>query len=173
MTETSPRTQTEPMAFTRTEFWRGATSAWLWFIPLSLAPWTIFFGPYAVIAAMYVVPWSIGAALVFATPAYLLGRALRRIPRMPVHLLAFASLGAAVGVATTVVLFAVDPSLGQAMGAAILTVNTAASTAAVTIGWWRSARRALRSDVVPVETRGADTDAAAEDALLGDGGSAR
>lgn len=166
MTEPSPRTANEPMAFTRTEFWRGATSAWLWSLVLLLAPWAVFLNYYAVIAVVYVVPWSAGATLAFAAPAYALGCALRRMPRMLVHLTAFAVLGAVVGAATTGVLFLVDPSLGQSMGPMVMTVNVVGSALAVTVGWWRTARRALRADARPAPAAPADPDAAAEDALL-------
>lgn len=171
MTEPSPRTASEPMAFTRTEFWQGLTSAWLWSLPLLLVPWAVFLGYYAVVAVLYIVPWSVGATLAFGAPAYFLGRVLRRIPRVPVHLTAFAVLGAVVGAATTGVLFVVDPSLRQAMGAMILTVNVAGSALAVTVGWWRTARRALRAEARPALAEPADPDAAAEDALLDGSGS--
>lgn len=173
MTESSPRTAAEPFAFTRTEFWNGALSAWLWFLLLASVAWMILLGPYAGVAALYVVPWSMGATLVFATPAHFLGRALRRDVRTPVHLAAFAALGAVVGAATTVLLFAVDPSLQQAMGATVIAVNLATSTIAVPVGWWRAARRALRSDADPRDSGAVDPDAAAEDALLDADGSAR
>ncbi len=142
MSEPSPRTDAEPMAFTRAEFWSGAVSAWMWFVPLAMLPWVVMLGPYSPVALLYIVPWSLGAVVVFFVPAFVLGQALRRQPRVPVHLVAFAALGLLIGASTTAVVFAVDGHLGETAGSTVLAVNLAASAIAVPTGWWRSARRA-------------------------------
>ncbi|MFJ6651989.1 hypothetical protein ACIQLJ_04225 [Microbacterium sp. NPDC091313] len=146
----SPRSDEHPMGFSPGEFLRGALLAWVWFLALS----TLFFLPiffiYFVYALLYTVPFSLAALVVGALPAYGLGIALRAVTRVPVHLAAFAVFGLLVGVATTAVAIATMGLDGQGWGYGSLSApalaTTLAATIAVPLGWWQSARRALRGD---------------------------
>lgn len=166
MSEPAVRSAAEPMAFSHGEFLRGAVSAWLWFLGLDIAAWMFIYLPSGgVVAAIYVLGWATVGLVVFAAPAWWLGRALRRTHRIGRHLAAFAVFGAGVGVVVTALFFftlsgrlPLDPS-----AAVVYVVNTTAAAAAVTLGWRRGARDVLRPDV-PQE-RG-DPDAQVEDALV-------
>lgn len=165
MNETSPRTPAEPMAFTRTEFLRGALSAWLWFLLLDLSVYGIIFFPTgAAVAAMFAVPWSAGAVVIFAFPAWLLGRALRRRAHVGVHVAAFAALGAVIGVITTATYLFVAAGRPEIafFDSPFWLVNTAASAVAVALGWRRGARAVLSPGA---RSSRRDTDAEAEDVL--------
>ncbi len=164
MTEPSVRSDTEPMAFTRGEFLRGAMSAWLWFLGLDIAAWMLIYSPSGgVVAAMYVIPWSVVGLIVFAAPAWWLARALRHTERPSRHMAAFAVLGAVVGVVVTALFFALSGLPFDPSAAVVYLVNTAAGAAAVTLGWRRGARKVLRPDA-PCEPR--DADAQVEDTLV-------
>jgi len=146
----SPRTAAEPMAFTPWEFWRGAIHAWGWFLVISTVAFVPVFFVWALYAFLTTVPWSIGALVVFSPVAWAMGRLLRRIPRLLPHVLAFTLLGAVVGVVTTVVAFH-TPGSGltpENFGSSwpIILVVCVSATIAVPLGWWISARRALRAD---------------------------
>lgn len=152
------------MAFTGSEFLGGAVSAWLWFLLLSAAAWTLTLGPYVVVAVIHIVPWSLAALAAFATPAYVLGRALRARTRVRTHLAAFGALGLLVGGSVTGVFFAVAGGFRGLDGMIewlIVAVNVFGSAGAVMLGWWRAARRALRPNAAPARI---DPDALAEDA---------
>lgn len=143
--DASPRTDTEPMAFTGWEFFRGAVTAWWVFLP-TLAVLHIWLGAWALIVVLNALTWSFGALVAGAPLAWMLGRMLRRVPRVGIHLLAFAVLGAIVGVATTWVAIA-TMSGPRTTGVAVLAaLHVIAATVAVGIGWWSTARRALRED---------------------------
>lgn len=166
MTDASPRTPEEPMAFTRAEFGRGAWAAWFWYlatlIPTSLlsAPlmgWdSVFVGLSALI---FVVPVSLVALALLAPAALGIGHALRRIADVRVHVAAFTALGAVVG-AIAMFPFALlfgflTPYVGWFITLALPAVFC------VPLGWWHTARRALHG----VPTRHPDPDALVEDAL--------
>ncbi|GAA3903079.1 hypothetical protein [Microbacterium invictum] len=167
MSEPLPRTAAEPMAFTQTEFLRGALSAWLWFLLLDISVYGIIFFPMgAAVAAMFAVPWSAAAVAVFAFPAWLLGRALRRRARVAVHVAAFAALGVVVGVITTATYLVVATGrleIDSFFGSPLWVVNVAASAFAMVLGWRRGARAVLRPRAPSIRR---DADAAAEDALV-------
>lgn len=108
----SPRTPEEPMAFTRSEFWRGALSAWCVFVVLLTAALILLavvqsspsWGPPLSMIAVYLmfgVPvGSIVAAIVtvVAAPgAWLLGRGLVRCRRIPLHVAAYFAFGFVIG----------------------------------------------------------------------------
>ena len=157
-----PRTAELPMAFTVAEFVRGAVAAWVAFLVLATAAYAAVIQGYVVVATAFYVPWSLGAALVGSPAAYLLGRSLRRVRRIAVHIAAFAALGAAVGLAATIVFVAV---YGHGNGGTLYyVVNLALSVIAVPLGWYWTARRALRHPRPRV-----DPDAMAEDAAAAGG----
>lgn len=159
------------MAFTAWEFVRGAAIAWVLFlvaapgiqVAVALVP-VAFTQPdwpqailgaltYSVLMGLWLavgvfLPWSFGALLVLGVPlAIALGLAMRTVADRRIHLACFALLGAAVGLATTLVFVAVngwdfDPP-GMVPAAV---VNTLLCGASVAFGWWFTATRALRAD---------------------------
>ena len=138
------------MAFTMREFLRGAISAWGWFIVFSTAAHLPIAGFYFWLVLYCTVPWSLGALLVGSLIAYGLGWSLRGIPSVPVHVAMFTLLGAVVGIATTALAVLPPGSALTGLNAedyrfSIVVVCTA-STIAVPLGWWQTARRALRLD---------------------------
>jgi hypothetical protein len=91
------------MAFTAGEFFRGAMSAWLWFLVLSTlgyVPLMYSLLPILVLVTTFV---SLLAAVVGSGPAYLIGRALRSVRATAVHVLVFAVYGLVLGVVATAV----------------------------------------------------------------------
>ncbi|MDJ1115430.1 hypothetical protein [Microbacterium dauci] len=162
----SPRTAAEPMAFTGAEFRRGATEAWGWYL-LSVVVCSVMYGLIAIpIALLWATPVSLAATLVWAPIAYALGLALRRTRAIAVHLAAFTLLGGVAGVVTMLLFLAATGDIDMANGWLWLYGPFALTpTLAVPFAWWRTARRALRSDrgEVPIKR---DPDAAAEDASV-------
>src|SRR5690606_1076770 len=100
------------------------------------------------LAISMVLPWSFGALLVLGVPlGFALGLALRRVRDRRVHMVAFALLGAVVGLVTTLVFIAVgswDAAFTDVTTAVV--VNTIVCAACVMWGWWFTASRALRAD---------------------------
>ena len=101
--------------------------------------------------ALFAVPWAIAATIGSGAPlAYLLGCALRHRPSIREHLLAFAALGGAVGLATVIVVGmsiapqAADSPIEYAMGLSIWFVPP--SIVGVALAWWLTATLALRTD---------------------------
>lgn len=94
----SPRSDSEPMRFTRWEFVRGAIAAWVWFLVLHQLLLLIPLAGYGLWGLYATVPWSIGVLLIGSPAALALGWAMRRQPKVPLHLLAFAAFGLILGV---------------------------------------------------------------------------
>jgi len=154
---TPVRTAAFPMAFSRREFWRGVRASWLTamlllIIGLTIAaildsglPW----GPplsMIFIYLMYGVPIGglvSGVVAVALSPAaWLLGRALSREGRVPVHLVAYASLGAVVGLLTLVTYLAiVGANVGYAFTTPAPLVLAGGSAIAVVTGWIWTVRK--------------------------------
>ncbi|MCR2814606.1 hypothetical protein [Microbacterium jiangjiandongii] len=157
-----PRTDLLPMAFTTAEFVRGAMAAWIGFIAFATCGYALVLQAFVVVAAVFYLPWSVGALIVGAPAAYLLGWSLRRIRPMIVHVLAFGALGAGIGLVATA-LFLLVRGDGDG-GALYYLVNVALSAVCVPLGWYWTARRALRPRVGAI-----DHDAVAEDAAVARG----
>lgn len=82
--------------------------------------------------------------MLFVVTAWSLGRALRRSPRAGVHMISFAALGAANGVAATAdCLLSANGRIGNSFDVVLFVVNAARSAAAITLGRRFTARRAL------------------------------
>lgn len=149
MDATSPRTDDRPMAFTTGEFWRGAVYAWFWFLIISTAAHTPVLFTMTPVVLWFTIPWSAGALLVGALPAYALGRGLQTNGSFKIHATAFTVFGAVIGMATTAVaLFAPWSSLAGPNAAVYwipVAIVCAASAIAVPLGWYQTARLALRS----------------------------
>jgi len=168
------RTTEHPMAFTAWEFIRGALLAWLFFVllaplavtigmtnPASITATFAYLPMILIIAPLYAVPWSAGALLALGVPlALVLGLLLRGVASVRLHLICFAALGAFVGGVTTVVqlwsrtipqpgvtYYGDQPSVWDLLpGSVPLLVSMQLITAiGVTLGWWITARRALRA----------------------------
>jgi len=144
----SPRTAELPRAFAFGEFARGAAFAWLAFQPLAVIAIAVASAvdgsgddlTLAFVVPLLGLPYTLAATLVGSPAAFVLGRRLRKQRRNPVHLLAFGLYGALWSVVVQLVLFQGGPQLG-------LTIPlTAATTAAVLVGWWSTSRLALRAD---------------------------
>jgi hypothetical protein len=162
----SPRTSEQPMAFQFGEFARGALIAWGWFLLLSLpalviaaviSAWetasgaydgwlntiglTIFF--WVIYGGFFVLAWSIGALLLGAPLAYLLGFLLRGVAGIRIHLAAFTLFGIGLGIAvacTTPLPTEILPWPNTT------TPFVLAAGIAIPVGWHRTARRALAND---------------------------
>lgn len=167
MTETHPRSAAEPMAFTGIEFFRGALAAWLWAMAVTTLAWTAATGGVTVTVVPFVVVPSVTAGVVvFAVLAWGLGRLLRRVRRTAIHALAFAALGAAIGVLTTMGWLASWTSSTLDWGP-LYPVNAFCGALTVALGWRHAAAGALgwsRPRRAPAPPRSA-VDAATEDEI--------
>ncbi len=166
----SPRTDAEPLAFTRAEFLKGAARAWGATTLLLIVSWAVVTGGFSlVVGTVMIVIASVPAVVIGSPGAYALGRFLRRSPRIGVHLIAFAAYGALVGVVTTAgaLITLMGGSADGWAGSIALLVNVPLSAMGLAGAWFITARRALRldsegsGDGVPAS----DADAATEDAL--------
>ncbi|MBN9177197.1 MAG: hypothetical protein J0I43_07505 [Microbacterium sp.] len=140
----SPRSDADPMAFTGREFFRGAVSAWIWAMSLTTIVWTVCTGGIGIAVALpIVVPAASAATVLFAVLAWTLGRALRRVRRVGIHLLLFALLGALVGAATTAGYSLLDAGGLTGFAPMLYVVNVSCGAVAVALGWRSAASRAL------------------------------
>ncbi|MFE6255616.1 hypothetical protein [Agromyces sp. NPDC057865] len=152
----SLRTAERPMAFTFGEFMRGAFFAcgWFWLFSLACFPIAAAMGWYdlatwvtatfytAVLGGVIVVPAAMLAALIVWSPiAYVLGWSLRRVGSFRAHLTAFAALGLVIGTTSASAVFLVFFT-AQPAGAIPFAV---AAALAVPLGWYRTARFAVRA----------------------------
>ncbi|MGW8483822.1 hypothetical protein ACWGJP_11855 [Microbacterium sp. NPDC055903] len=152
----SPRTAAEPMAFTRDELLSGAVRAWGLFVglfTLGLLLRLLTIGGSDLASGMWFVAIVSGYALMiaagvsaFATAAmvplvWVLGRALRSVHRLVVHLVVYMALGVLMAVAAY--------ALAQVITDGMLDLATSTALAAaiaIPLGWWLTARAALRED---------------------------
>lgn len=130
------------MAFTGAEFFRGAVSAWVWSMLLTVLVWTVCTGGIGFVAVVFVVPTATVATVVCAVLAWGLGRSLRRIRLVSIHILAFAVLGALVGCAATTAWILTDRG-AFGMSETLYPINGLCGAAAVILGWHSAARHAL------------------------------
>lgn len=164
------RTPELPMAFSAWEFIRGALLAWLAFLLLAPIMFMLAvavigvasFGDFVVSAVLFglmgvitIFPWAIAALIVSSPLAFLLGQSLRRVTSISVHLLLFAAFGLLLGVVSAAVatpLINLSDAPPSEYGESILDSlhfvigAVLASTVAIPLGWWLTARVALRAD---------------------------
>lgn len=165
----SPRSAENPMAFTPGELWRGAGFAWCAFMILLAGGFLIAMvvdmvrestGPEAqfidvelmltmnvfLFMMVLLVGGAIGivVAAVGALVTHFLGRALRRIRPVPIHLLVYGALGAIIG-GLAVWIMRFDEGAFWTVPPYTWIIALSA-TLAVPLGWWISARLALRPD---------------------------
>lgn len=176
------RTSALPMAFSAGEFIRGALLAWLVFMllapimfmvavaiigaPASVGDFLFSAVFIALMGAFTILPWAVGALAIGSPLAFLLGRSLRRTGRISVHLLLFTAFGLLLGLVSAAVavpvIDAADVDTGGYWEGVLAVLHfvvgaVLASTIAVPLGWWITARLALRADarrnaVAPVAT---------------------
>lgn len=171
----SPRTPEEPMAFTRDELLGGCLRVWVIFMVLLLVFSLLYSLPLGGIAGLafgivlggYAVALGGPIALVVTVTAlplcWVIGRALRRRPRILMHLLVYTALGTAAAGAATAVMWLMFGSIPF-----FALLPSSAALVSVPLGWWLTERKALRRDKTAPTRRlveSADPDALAEDAL--------
>ena len=180
--DSSIRTPDRPMDFTGDEFMNGALWTWglfnavipmgvlasmLWSLSTSSGwSWTSA-GPqtigYAIIVCGIVVVVSLVLVPLGLALTWPFARLLRRVRPVPVHLLAYTLIGAGIGVLYLAAVGGLS-TFGTVNTYTILVATPAvAITIATPLGWWLSARRALRKDR-GLLSAGVDEDAAVEDA---------
>lgn len=187
--EWETRTANEPMAFTPAELWRGARNTWCVFMALMVSGLilmmvisTALVGNGA-LSLPILIAFTVGYASVIgggvslivmiagAPVAGLIGKSLRREPRVRVHLLVYSLLGLSIGALTVIVsaLLLDTGRIQDLLRNPLILIVACSATLAIPLGWWASARRALREDRgITVRRRRAprpDPDAIAEDAV--------
>lgn len=156
------RTPERPMTFTGPEFWRGARTAWGVFVVILVVGMfvtTLAAGeqpgwgqplPLALLSAGYALVLGgvvSGAVMLITSPlARLLGRALAGVRHAWVHLLAFAALGGAIGLAVVFVQYLQTNPTGLGIFSSSWTwVVVGVCSVSVAAGWAHAAFRALRT----------------------------
>ena len=177
----SPRSEAEPFAFTRDEFWHGAFAGWWMTVGVSGvlllgATWGGSPGLAILIVGMItlaaVAPIAFCVTLLFAPAVYVLARSLRRVARVWVHVAVMSVAGLALGTLTTLVVTLI---VGPVFVPASWIAYAAAPAAGLPLAWLRAARRARLADAGRLPHPKPHPDAVAEDRLAdalraGDGG---
>lgn len=159
MSAASVRTEGEPMAFTGGEFMRGALTAAVAYLAIVLLVFLLSAmseatqpGMTLIVLTMvlaYGLPIALLAMLVGAGPAYAIGRTLRSVRPVWIHLSVFAAYGALVAGATVGVLALTGFPFLSAGGPLGVLLFVAPGMIAVPTGWWHAYRTAIR-----IERRG-------------------
>lgn len=154
----SPRSDSEPMAFTRDEFWFGAWSTvgcFLGLLAVAEIVLGVVDGGFAGLLVLVLPVSLIIAAVVSVTAMMLASPVVRRLAwhlrsnaSIRVHLLAHGACGAMVGALTTLILTLLMP---QGTASASLLVGSSLTAAALTaasamLGWGFALRNARRWD---------------------------
>lgn len=183
------RTPEHPMDFSRDELTNGALWTWalfnaiiplgvlasmLWSLPTS-SGWSWSTTGLQIVGFVIIVCGVVALTSLVLMPfgllaAWPIARLLRRVRAVPLHVSVYTLLGAGIGL----LYLAVTGSLG-ALGALgevnsytiLLATPAVAITIATPLGWWLTARRALRKDAGLIRTRAA-VDAVAGDAATED-----
>lgn len=161
----SPRTADEPMAFNLLDLIKGALWAWLVFlVVLGLgltvfaivtevrAPSGAFFATaYAIVlmlgySALYAGGIGLVVTVVLTPVAWMLGRVLRRQRSIRLHLLAYTALGGAIAALAAGYLTVIGWNVAIALQHPVVVTCFVAAVVSVPIGWWLSARVALKDD---------------------------
>lgn len=156
MSATAPsRPERAPMAFTCDDLGRGAFAAWVTFMVILLAEFAVlglaFSGDLAMLpialGGVVVIGGvvSVLVTLLLSPIAWLLGTLLRRVRTVSVHVMAFAVLGAGVGLGMALLWTAwtrAEPATTLTTGSVWALV--AATTASVVAGWAWALRHARR-----------------------------
>lgn len=193
------RSATQPMAFTSDELLRGGCATWVIFMmmlvgasavssigsaidasQMSLSPGNDIAStvPLALVFPLIVgIFGGIIAAIVMVFGVLLarpIGQAMRRVRSIPLHLLVYTGLGLVVAALYLTVISGGHPlavlTYGISSGTISILFPGIAAAVAVPLGWWWTARRALREDAGlwgPRRRRRTDLDAAHEDHTTG------
>ena len=159
----SPRdapTDRAPMEFTSRQFWRGAWAAWvifmallvLWLIVTGLVQADALWGPpgsMIMVSLIYGVPIgglvSALTLLVGAPVSWQIGRRLRHIERMSIHLVAHAAAGAVLGALVALALGALSNARAmETLASAFGVMMMSACALSVAGGWTWTFLRARR-----------------------------
>lgn len=186
------RSATQPMAFTSDELLRGGCATWVIFMILLIGASAISAIGSAIDASQtnlspgndlassvslaLVLPLIVGifggiiAAIVMVFGVLLarpIGYAMRRVRSIPLHLLVYSGLGLLVAALYLTVISGGHPlavlTYGISSGTIFVLFPGIAAAVAVPLGWWWTARRALREDAglwIPRRRRRADLGAA-------------
>lgn len=175
---TSPRTAAEPFAFTREEFLDGAFAAW-WLSACAvgvviLATIPMYAGPAGLLAALMgtlcAALLGFPAMMLFAPVVWIVGRSMRRVKQVWVHLAVQSAAGLVLGALTTTAVMLLFGAFPFFVGCVFLLA--AGPAISLPVAWLRTYRRAMRSDAGRPPAPVPDPDAAAEDALAERAGSA-
>lgn len=189
------RSASQPMAFTTDELLRGGCATWVIFLILLVGGSAIstigseIVSSHSNLSAGADVASSVSLALfvplivgliggiisaivmvfgvLIARP---IGHAMRRVRSIPLHLVVYSGLGLVVAALYLTVLSGGRPlsvlTYSVTSGTIIVLFPGIAAAVAVPLGWWWTARRALREDAglwIPRRLRRADPDAALDD----------
>jgi hypothetical protein len=167
----SPRTDAEPFAFTRDEFLDGAFAAW-WLsasavgvIIMAAMPMHIGFAGMlaALMATLCVALLGFPAMMLFAPVVWLVGRSMRKVQRMSVHLAVQTAAGLVIGVLSTIAVLSLFGAVPFLLGGVPL--FAAGPAIGLPLAWFRAYRRAWRSDAGLLPPSPPDPDAVVEDAI--------
>lgn len=161
----SPRTAQEPMAFSPLDLAKGALWVWLVFLGIvglgltvfaiaiqARAPSAAFFATgYAIIlflgySALYAGGIGLVATVALTPVAWILGRLLRHRRSIRLHILAYTALGCAVAGLAAAYLTVIGRNVPVALPHPVVALCFIATVISVPIGWWLSARVALKDD---------------------------
>lgn len=157
-----------PMTYTWHEVWRGAWMAWALFVVLvhaayfvieaveppkgAFAAWAVFEAVVHLTAAVVV---SAVVTVAMAPVARVIGRALRRVPNLAIHIAVFAALGAALGQLSVVLLNGAygDTIFRRPQWSPFSVILPAGVALCAALGWaftyWRSRRSKPRRPASP------------------------
>ncbi|KRA23413.1 hypothetical protein ASD65_02510 [Microbacterium sp. Root61] len=185
----SPRTEDEPMAFTRDELTAGGLCVWVTYVILLLVALTVTMivasftafdrttFPQSLLALPLVLFMAgfFGGCISFVVMliglplAWLIGRGLQREPLIGIHLLAYTVLGTVVATTAFLLLSATAWGTFLAPASFLGLIIAMPAVVAVPLGWWRNLRRIRRTEnpppPPPAKPRRIDPDAAYEDSL--------
>jgi hypothetical protein len=193
------RSATQPMAFTSDELLRGGCATWVIFMMLLIGAGAISSIGSAIDASQKNlssgsdIASTVSLALVFllivgifggiiaaivmvfgVLIARPIGYAMRRVRSIPLHLLVYSGLGLVVAALYLTVISSGHPlavlTYGISSGTIFILFPGIAAAVAVPLGWWWTARRALREDAglwVPRRRRRTEPGATQEDHTTG------
>ncbi|MEZ3161013.1 hypothetical protein AB1K54_10775 [Microbacterium sp. BWT-B31] len=177
--EPTPRTDAEPMAFTKDEFLLGTLASWLAFnlvfdtvlTGAAIATFNPLWGPLGasiVALVVYAVPIALVVsgivALLLCSAAWWLGRLLRRVRSLLVHAVAYATLGTAIGV-LVVGSFQLVVAGSLNLGNWLAQITLVGSAAALPLGWGWSVWRCRRIEAGKARAPRRGIDESFEDSL--------
>lgn len=166
------RTATEPMAFSSSELLRGGITVWLVFLGLLFSSEVVHLtlmmvtsgnspGALTILGVLYyLVPIAIIGGTVSAIVMLLglplvrlIAHLLRRVRKISLHVIVYTVVGIAIGSAFLALLRGGYASTPASAWDFFIILPAASAGLAVPLGWWWTARRALREDAGLVPPR--------------------